>query len=142
MTVQRILADKGFTKNCVWWVSKLLTDANKQGQLDAANEFLHQYHDDPSILNWIVTGHELWVLYVTPSRKEDTKVWHKKGEPSPKKCRLDRLMKKILCTPLWDSKGVLYVYFAEGGKTGRMNSATYVDILETLKKRSQSHFTA
>ncbi len=30
MTVQRILADEAFTKICAQWVSKLLTDANKQ----------------------------------------------------------------------------------------------------------------
>ncbi len=47
MTVQRILADEGFTKICAWWVPKLLTNANKQTQLNAANEFLCHYCDDP-----------------------------------------------------------------------------------------------
>ncbi len=41
MTVQCILADEDFTKICMQWVPKLLIDANKQAQLDAANEFLH-----------------------------------------------------------------------------------------------------
>ncbi len=53
---------------------KLLTDANKQAWLDAANEFLHQYRNDPSMLDQIVTDDESWVLYVTPSQKEDMKV--------------------------------------------------------------------
>ncbi len=81
-----------------------------------------------------MTGDKLCMLYVTPSWKEDTKVWHKIGEPLPKKCHLDRSTKKILCTPFWDSKGILYVHFAEGAKKRWMNSVTYVDILDTLKK--------
>ncbi len=139
MTVQHILTNEGFTKICARSVPKLPTNTNKQArleaQLDTANKFLRQYLDDPSMLDRIVTGDNSWVLYVTPCLKEDTKVWHKKGEPLPKKCRLDRSTKKILCTPFRDSKGVLCVHFAKGGKTGWMNSAMYVDIPYTLKKR-------
>ncbi len=96
--------------------------------------FQFSYHILQSIGYHCLNG--LCLVYVVygaiPSQKEDTKVWHKKGEPSPKKCRMDRWTKKILCTLFWDSKGVLYVHFAEGGgKKGRMNSATY----DSLKKR-------
>jgi len=134
MSVSRVLADAGLTKVCARWVPKLLTLENREARCAAARAFLDAYAKDPEMITRIVTGDESWVLYITPERKEATKVWHKKGDPPPKKCRLDRSTKKILCTPFWDGKGVLSVHFLDSSD-GRMNSEVYCGVLDDLRKK-------
>ncbi len=42
--------------------------------------------------------------------------------------------KKILCTPFWYCRGILFIDF-QGGNKARMNSKKYVAIMEDLKKK-------
>ena len=129
----RSIVEASFKKVCARWVPKLLTTELKRARVDAAEKFLAQYRGDPIILQRIVTGDETWVLYKTPSRKEDTKQWVSAGEPRPKKARLDRSQKKILCTVFWDCNGPIHIEFLDRGAT--INAARYCDTLDTLRSR-------
>ncbi len=102
------------------------------------------------MLDRIVIDDKSWLLYVTPSCKEDMKVWHKKGEPSPKKWRFYRSMKKILCIPFWNSKGVLTYTLPKGEEgtdefsdaCGHSRHTEEEDQVETFGTiASRSHFT-
>ncbi len=79
MTVQRD------THVCVRWVLKPSTDENKQMGVDTDQKFLVQHTNGPiMMIMHIITADKLWIIYITPTQKEDTQVWHKKGESAPK----------------------------------------------------------
>ncbi len=113
--VQHVLAAESITKVCVRWVHTQLTDENKRAQVNQAWKFLTQHPCNPTAILSIATDDESWILYITPAWKEDTWVWHKKGEPTQKKINLDHSTKKILCTSLWDCWGVQSIGFQERG---------------------------
>ncbi len=136
MTVQRILADEGVTKICVWWVPKLLPDANKQARLDAVNEFLRRYCDNPSMLDRIVTGDVSWVLVCHPkSEGRHESVAQERGTIAQKMLFGSIDKENPLCSVLGFQGRPVRTLCQRWGRKGRMNSAMYVDILDTLKKR-------
>ncbi len=132
MTIQHILATKRYTKVCVTWVPKQVTDENKHTQVYTVWKCLAQRTRDPTMISHTVTGDESWILYIIPARKEDTRVGIKKGGwPKAKKKFVSIVLQKnslysILGILFWDCHWALSIDFQDGGDN--------LVILEDLKK--------
>ncbi len=79
--------------------------------LAAVLTFLTDYHNDPSILTRIVTSDEMWIHYLTLSTKKQTITWKQADEPAPKKVKLEKSQKRLVCTSFWDYQGVIYIEY-------------------------------
>ncbi len=130
MTIQRILhKELGFRRVCARWVPHDLNEQNKNNRMAAALDFLMRYNNEgEALLDRIVTGDETWVHHVTPSTKRQSSVWKTTDEPAPKKFKMGRSAKKVLCTAFWDAKGLIHVEYTSGA----VGAATYVDTVLRL----------
>ncbi len=106
---------------CMRWVPKQWTDRNKQVWIDIAWKFQAWHASDLIVILCIISGDELWILYITLIQKEDSQVWDTKSEPMPKNFVLTIQQENSLLSIL-GSWGVLSVNFQEGGIEARMNS--------------------
>ncbi len=102
-SICRVLQKAGFTKVCVRWVPRLLSDAN---HFDAALSFFCMYQNDKTILSRIVTGDKTWVLYITSETKQASKVWKMKDKRAPKKACIEKSANKLMVTVFWDHQGI------------------------------------
>ncbi len=68
-SICRVLQEAGFTKVCVHWGPRLLSDEHCANRFDAILSFFCTYQNNETILSRIVTGDKTWVHYVTPETK-------------------------------------------------------------------------
>jgi hypothetical protein len=75
-------------KICTKFVPHSLTDEEKQRRLTSCQDFIQTCQDNPSFLDCIVIGDELWVFQNDPETKRESMQWTSKSSPRPKKFRL------------------------------------------------------
>ncbi|KAI6650118.1 Transposase [Oopsacas minuta] len=80
-SVHNLKADLELRKVQVRWVPHRLTFPQKAARLQMVKENLEIYEgSDPRQLLEIVTGDETWIQFKPPIRKQDGRLWLKKGE--------------------------------------------------------------
>ena len=74
--------DLGYWKVCTRWIPKELTVVHKQQCVEVATQFIRWYKEDPSILERIVTGDEIWVHHYDPESKRQSMEWRHPSSPA------------------------------------------------------------
>ena len=98
------------------WVPKMLTDDQKQSQLDTLRYLLSCYEDDPGdFIDRVVTQDETWVHHFDPESKMQCMQWKHPGSTPPKKFKRVSLAGKVLASVFWDSQGVIMIDNLEQG---------------------------
>ena len=67
------------------FVPSLLTDDQKQNQVDVSQKLLDQANGDDNILKNIITGDETWVYWYDVETKVQSSQWVSKTSPRTKK---------------------------------------------------------
>lgn len=122
------------TKISARWVPRILSAVQKQRRIECCEEFLELCRDDQeAVIQSIVTGDETMILYYDPTSKRDSMEWHRKGEPAPKKAKVNQSVKKLMATIFWDCEGILLIDFKERNTV--VNAAYYSDLLRQLRQK-------
>lgn len=123
----------GMSKVSARWVPRNLTPHQKQYRVDCCKQFLELCGDNQvDVIDRIVTGDETWVHFYDPESKEESKQWHVKGGPVPKKFKVQQSAGKVMATIFWDSRGILLVDYKAKGET--ITGAYYANILTRLRE--------
>jgi len=78
----------GFRKVCARWVSKELTEEQKNNRVAICQRLLDRYaNEGEAFLTRIVTGDEKWVHHFAPESKRQTMEWKHPGTPVKKKIK-------------------------------------------------------
>ena len=67
------------------FIPKLLSDEQKQHQLQVAQEMINRSENDPDLLNRVIAGDESWVYGYDPETNAQSSQWKSPGSPRPKK---------------------------------------------------------
>ena len=112
----------------VRWVPYCLTFPQKAARLQMAKTNLATYElSDPKRLLEIVTGDETWKQFKPPIRKQDGKVWLKKGEVTPAVCVSDFRAPKVLYCIFFDGLGPVAQILVPKGHT--LTGQFYADVV-------------
>ena len=112
----------------VRWVPHCLTFSQKAARLQMAKTNLATYElSDPRRLLEIVTGDETWIQFKPPIRKQDGKVWLKKGEVPPAVCVSDFRAPKVLYCIFFDGLGPVAQIPVPKGQT--LTGQFYADVV-------------
>ncbi len=77
--------------------SWLLTNKHHAARMGDTLEFLNCYHTDGNrFFKQIITCDKTWVHFWMPDSKQASKVWKKKEEEAPRKCKEVPFMGKVL----------------------------------------------
>ncbi|GFV73509.1 histone-lysine N-methyltransferase SETMAR [Trichonephila clavipes] len=126
-----------FKKLCVRWVPKDLAPEHKIQHLEAALTFLQRYHDDgDEFLDRIITGDETWISHFTPEIKQQSMHWWYSGSLVRTKFEQMLSVRKVMCTVLWDRKGILLIDFLLRGET--VNVDRYYETLRKSRRAIQN----
>ncbi|UYV73009.1 hypothetical protein LAZ67_10001506 [Cordylochernes scorpioides] len=114
------------------FVPKLLNCDQKQHLMNIANEMLDSVHDDPNLLQRVITGDEAWVYGYDVETKAQSSQWKLPHEPRPKKARQVRSNVKVLLTVFFDCRGVVHHEFLRQGRT--VNKEYYLQVMRNLRE--------
>jgi len=112
------------------FVPRLLTDDQKQNQVDMSQELLDRANDDDNFLKSIITGDETWVYGYDVETKVQSLQWVSKMSPRPKKSRQVHSHVKVMLTVFFDSEGVVHYEFLPQGWT--VNKEYYLEVMQRL----------
>lgn len=113
------------------WVPHQLSVDHQKARLDICSSMLGQYQrGGRRFLGKIFTSDETWVHYYDPETKQQSKQWCRKDEPSPKKFKREKTVKKVMCIVFWDSQGLILCHMVPEGNTVTKEYYSYV--LESL----------
>jgi hypothetical protein len=110
------------------FVPRLLTDDQKQNQVDVSKELLDRANDDNFLKN--ITGDETWVYRYDVETKVQSSQWVSKTLPRPKKARQVRSHVKVLLMVFFESEGVVHYEFLPQGQT--VNKKYYLEVMQRL----------
>ena len=103
---------------CARWVSRLLTDEQRERRVHAAQTFLDRYHrQGHNFLERIVTVDETWVHYYDPETKRQSSVWKTPGMKTPVKAKSCKTIGKRMCVVFLDIRGIILVHMVPQGQT-------------------------
>ncbi len=89
----------------------------------------------------IVTGNETRIHYVTPSTKKQIMAWKQADKPAPKKAKLEKPQKRLMCTTFWDHQDEIYTkYLCVDRKDGHTvtkerHIETLYNLCEAIKRK-------
>ncbi|UYV67063.1 GART, partial [Cordylochernes scorpioides] len=124
--------DLGMRRVTAKFVPKLLNCDQKQHRMNIANEMLDSVHDDPNLLQRVITGDEAWVYGYDVETKAQSSQWKLPHEPRPKKARQVRSNGKVLLTVFFDCRGVVHHEFLPQGRT--VNKEYYLQVMRNLRE--------
>ncbi|UYV61861.1 hypothetical protein LAZ67_1006871 [Cordylochernes scorpioides] len=124
--------DLGMRRVAAKFVPKLLNCDQKQHRMNIANEMLDSVHDDPNLLQRVITGDEAWVYGNDMETKAQSSQWKLPHEPRPKKARQVRSNVKVLLTVFVDCRGVVHHEFLPQGRT--VNKEYYLQGMRNLRE--------
>ena len=88
----------------------MLTDDQKQTELNISRYLLSLYKDDPGdFINQNVTKDETWVHHFDPESKMQSKQWKHTGTSPPKTFKTVHSAGKAMASIFWDSQGVIMI---------------------------------
>ncbi|KAI6648146.1 Transposase [Oopsacas minuta] len=121
-------ADLELRKIQVRWIPHCLTFPQKAARLQMAKENLEIYEgSDPRRLLEIVTGDETWIQFKPPIRKQDGRVWLKKGKVPPAVYVSDFRAPKVLYCIFFDGLGPVAQIPVPKGET--LTGQFYADVV-------------
>lgn len=134
-TVARALKRLGYSLKLDQWVPYNINDSQKQKRVNMSRQLLQLYHDDPSILDRIITCDEKWIFH--ENTRQD-RHWRLKGKLEGK--RLKKAKRSIHCAKtmalvFWDARGVVYHEFLPKNQT--INAQYYCNVLAKLNEAIQ-----
>src|SRR5215469_12487230 len=80
----------------------------------------------------MVTVDKTWLHYYDPETKNQSKEWHQKGSPWPKKFRVQKSAGKVMATVFWDKDGIIMSDYLENAQT--INAVYYYSLFDKLKE--------
>jgi [histone H3]-lysine36 N-dimethyltransferase SETMAR len=118
-TIDRILhKELGLVKKSARWVPKLLSPEQKLERVRTSTSFVELIQEKgASVLDRIITMDESAVSMHTPTTKQQSKQWLKKGTPGPVKARVHATRTKTMVLAFFDSKGMVYNNYVPKGQT-------------------------
>jgi histone-lysine N-methyltransferase SETMAR len=118
-TIDRILhKELGLVKKSARWVPKLLSPEQQLERVRTSTAFVELIQEKgASVLDRIITMDESAVSMHTPTTKQQSKQWLKKGTPGPVKARVHATRTKTMVLAFFDSKGMVYNNYVPNGQT-------------------------
>lgn len=133
-TVRQILTkDLGKKKVCARFVPHELNEDQKHARVEHCKDIISTAENNPDFLDSIITGDETWCFKYDPETKRQTAQWKSKGEPKPKKLRLQKSKIKTMLITFYDSKGIVHKEFVPEGQT--ITGEYYLEVLHRLWSR-------
>jgi len=118
-----ILTDNLHMKRvCAKFVSRLLTDDQREQRQTIAGDLLERSCEDVQFLKNIVTGDESWVYGYDPETKQQSSQWKGPSSPQPKKGRQVQSKTKVMLLAFFDSEGIIHHEYTPEGKQLTRNS--------------------
>ena len=124
--------DLGYSKVSCRWMSKMLTQEDKQKRVGLSQQCLSRYEKDvDEFLKKVVTCDETWVQYYEPESKRQSMKWKHVGSPV-KKFKSQRSTRRVMLTVFWDMQSLITILFLE--KESTVNSSNNCKLLRQVKK--------
>ena len=120
-------------KICVRFVSRVLTEDQKERCCHDSREIVELINSDLTVLDALVTCNEIWIYCYDPETKRQSSQRKHASSPRPKKARQSKSTHKLLMIPFFDSTGMIYMHWVPTGQT--VNKEYYVEVLRELRKR-------
>ena len=106
------------TKVCARWVSRQLSELDKQRRMETSNDLLDLYDADPELYEArIITEDESWLHHIDRETKTQCMELKTGTDPTPIKFRGQASAGKVLASIFWDTQGVMLVDFLPKGET-------------------------
>lgn len=132
MQIARILHKLGKQVRKGRWVPHELTQQQKNRRLEAAQQLLQRYQEEP-FLDRIVTCDEKWVSYKNPVNKRQ---WLTPGQPPPQIPKPDWRQRRVLLCVWWWRGGVIHWETVPNGQT--INAQYYCAQLDRVHQKIRS----
>ncbi|UYV72789.1 hypothetical protein LAZ67_10000736 [Cordylochernes scorpioides] len=116
-------------KLCAYFVSRNLTDQQRETRLSICKDLIETSNIDSGILKTIKTGDKTWCFFY-PQTKKQSLEWHTPSSLRKKKVRLDKSKGKLMLVVFFEYQGLVYYEFIEEGVT--INNQAYKVILVGL----------
>lgn len=113
-------------------VPKKLNFIQKQRRVDVAKEMISNADSDPTFIECIITGDEVWVYEYDVETAQQSSEWRFEGESKPKKERQSRSKIKVMLTVFFDIRGVVHYEFLPDGQT--VNKEYYLAVMRRLRE--------
>ena len=121
-----------FEKLCARWVPKQVAPEHKAKRMESA---LTVMQDGEEVLDWIITSDERWITHINTYIKRQSMHWSHGGLSWKTKFK-QTLSWKVMCTVLWDRRGILLVDFRDRDVT--VNAERYCETLQKLRRAIQN----
>ncbi|XP_068235595.1 protein GVQW3-like [Palaemon carinicauda] len=144
-TVETVLTeDLKFHKVFAKFVTKILSDDQKQFRVECCTDILEMVDSDSGFLDKVVTCDESWVFTYDAESNRQSAQWKHQTSPRPKKAKMSSLQGKAMVIPFFDSEGLIHVEWVPQGQTA--NEEYYLTILkrlrEKMRKKCQQQWTS
>ncbi len=113
------------------FVTRILSDQQKDVRLRISQDNMRKIEEDPGILARLVATDESWIFTYDPRSKFADMQWTALGEPCPTKALRGRSRRKTMLILYFDSHGPLLCYFHD---EGTMDSDIYIASLKLLRE--------
>lgn len=113
------------------WVPHHLTHTHMTARKEICTDLLQQYaRGGRRFISRIVTCDETWVHHYDPETKQQSMEWRHKDEPSPRKFKREKTVRKVMCIFFWDVEGPIVSHMVPAGQT--VTARYYSNVLETV----------
>lgn len=133
-SVHTILHDHlHMSRVCARWIPRLLTPEQKRNRVEVCEHWMSCVRKKGAAW-WksIITADESWIYCYDPEMKQQSTQWVGKGEPPPKKARVQKSAAKALVITFFDYRGMVYTHTVPQGQT--VTAAYYITVLKQLMK--------
>jgi len=110
------------------FVSRLLTDAQKQNRVTVNQELFDRSNADENLLKNATTGYETRVYGHNVETKVQPSQWMGKSSPRPKKARQSRSNVKVILIVCFCLKGIIHYEFVPRGQA--INKEFYLKVAD------------
>jgi len=119
-------------KLCAKWVPRVLTIDQKQKRCDDSEQCLAIFNrNKDEFFRRYITMDETWIHHYTPESNRQSAEWTGRGEPKPKRGKMQQSAGKVMASVFWDARGIIFIDYCKKGHT--INSDYYIALLEHLK---------
>ena len=126
--LETMVATLEYRKVCVMWVPRMLTQEHREQRMHVCLDLLNQYEaKGDSFQDRIISDDEMWCHHYEPESKGQSMEWRHVNSPPKKRFKALPSAGKVMCTVIWDRKGVILLDFLEPGQT--ISSDRYIATL-------------
>jgi hypothetical protein len=113
-------------------VPRILSDDQKQQQLDVCSNLSRQLAEGNNFLDRVITDDQSWCFQYDVEMKCQSMQWKTSVSPRPKEACTSRTQVKTMLICFFDHKGIVHFEFLEQGRT--VNKHCYLEILARLRE--------